>query len=66
MAYAEKEPGGYRARFKRPDGTLGSKSGFTSPKAAEDWGDEQEALIRRNLWIDNRDAELLFSTFVTD
>lgn len=67
MAYAEPEPGGgYRARFKRPDGTLGSKSGFTSPSAAEDWGGEQEALIRRSLWIDNRNAEVLFGVFVQD
>lgn len=67
MAYAETElGGGYRARFKRPDGTLGSKSGFTSEKAAEDWGEEQEALIRRNLWIDNRNAELLFGVFISD
>jgi integrase len=65
VAYAEKESAGaYRARFKRPDGTLGSKSGFSSARAAEDWGNEQEALIRRNLWIDNRDSEMLFGVFV--
>lgn len=58
MAYGQPEPaGGWRSRYKRPDGTLGSKSGFKSEKAAEDWGNEQEALIRRNMWIDPRDAE---------
>ena len=66
MAYGEPEGNGtYRARFKRPDGTLGSKSGFTSATAAKNWGDEQEALIRRNLWIDNRKAETLFGPFAT-
>lgn len=67
MAYGQPEPGGgWRSRYKRPDGTLGSKSGFTSEKAAEDWGNEQEALIRRNMWIDPRDAETLFGDFVEE
>ncbi|WP_255637882.1 hypothetical protein [Amycolatopsis sp. DSM 110486] len=29
-------------------------------KAAEGWGGEQEALIRRNLWLDPRDGETGF------
>src|SRR5262245_59433453 len=67
VAYREKDTNGeFRARFKRPDGTQGSKSGFPSAKAAKDWGDEQEALIRRNLWIDNRKAETLFGPFATE
>jgi hypothetical protein len=67
MAYGEPDRGNtWRARYKRPDGTWGSRSGFSSRTAAEDWGDEQEALIRRNLWIDPRDAETLFGTFVED
>lgn len=64
LAHAEKshgDPNNWRARYKRPDGTLGSKSGFSSKTAAEDWGDEQEALIRRNMWIDPRDAGTLLS-----
>jgi hypothetical protein len=66
MAYGEKMhsgPGGWRARFKRPDGSLGSQSGFPSERAAVDWGDEQEALIRLNRWIDPRDAETPFEKF---
>jgi hypothetical protein len=52
--------------FRGPDGTLGSKSGFSSEKAAREWGDEQEALIRRKIWIDNRDSETLFGVFAQD
>jgi Phage integrase, N-terminal SAM-like domain len=55
-----------RSRYKRPDGSLGSRSGFRSKTAAKDWGDEQEALIRRNLWIDPQDAETPFGVFVED
>jgi integrase len=65
MAYGQQRDNGkWRARYKRPDGTWGSRDGFASEKAAEDWGNEQEALIRRNLWIDPRDAETKFGYFV--
>ncbi|TCO55694.1 N-terminal phage integrase SAM-like domain-containing protein [Actinocrispum wychmicini] len=30
------------------------------------WGEEQEALIRRNLWIDPRDAETPFGEFAEE
>ena len=68
MAYGQKGDGyrTWRARYKRPDGTWGSQSGFTSEKAAEEWGNEQEALIRRNLWIDPRDAETIFGDFAEE
>lgn len=67
MAYGQRDDsGGWRARFKRPDGSWGSKSGFTSEKAAEAWGNEQEALIRRHMWIDPRDGETPFGTFATE
>lgn len=67
MAYGQPEPsGGWRSRYKRPDGTLGSKSGFSSETAAEKWGNEQEALIRRNMWIDPRDAETPFGVFTEE
>jgi hypothetical protein len=45
---------------------LGSESGFASEKAAEDWGNEQEALIRRNLWLDPRSAEMPFGVFALE
>lgn len=69
MAYAEKEndgPTGWRARYRRPDGTLGSKSGFTGSREAVAWGRDQEALIRRNMWIDPRDAETPFGEFAEE
>lgn len=31
-----------------------------------DWGAEQEALIRRRMWIDPRNAEMPFSNFVEE
>lgn len=45
---------------------LGSRSGFSSETAAESWGAEQEALIRRNMWIDPRDAETPFGEFAEE
>lgn len=61
MAFAEKRIStakgskgkvSWRARYKKPDGTLGSEPGFPTKKTAEDWGDEQEAAIRAGRWID--------------
>ncbi|GAA4705427.1 tyrosine-type recombinase/integrase [Streptomyces youssoufiensis] len=55
MAYAEKRGKGkhpWRARYKRPDGTLGSEPGFAKKSAAEKWGEEQEAAIRAGRWVD--------------
>ncbi|MGE7432791.1 phage integrase central domain-containing protein [Kitasatospora sp. NPDC001175] len=42
----------WRARYMKPDGKLGSEPGFATKKTAEDWGNEQEALIRAGRWID--------------
>jgi len=63
MAFGQRDPhnpNGWRARFLRPDRTYGTQSGFTSRTAAKKWGEEQEALIKRRLWIDPRDAETPF------
>jgi hypothetical protein len=69
VAYGEQEndgPKGWRSRYRRPDGTLGSKSGFATEKEAVQWGRDQEALIRRNMWIDPRDAETPFGEFAEE
>lgn len=69
MAFGQRDKdgkGGWRARYKRPDGTWGSESGFTSKKAAKAWGDDQEALIRRHMWIDPHDGETSFHDFATE
>ena len=62
-AYGQPAADGWRARYRRPDGTLGSQSGFATEKAAEEWGNDQESLIRRKLWVDPRDAETPFESF---
>lgn len=68
MAYGQKREGTttWRARYKRPNGTWASRGGFSSEKAAEEWGSDQEALIRRNLWIDPREAETMFTDFAEE
>ncbi|MFE7972949.1 tyrosine-type recombinase/integrase [Streptomyces shenzhenensis] len=66
MAYAEKRGSGkypWRARYKRPDGTLGSEPGFRTKKAAEEWGDDQEAAIRAGRWQDPEKARTPFGEF---
>lgn len=67
MAYAEKRGNGkypWRARYKRPDGSLGSEPGFRTKKAAEEWGEDQEAAIRAGRWQDPEKARTPFGEFV--
>ena len=66
MAHAENRGDGWRARYKRPDGSRGSQAGFISETAAKNWGHDQESLIRRNTWIDPRDAETPFGVFAEE
>ncbi|WP_113692931.1 tyrosine-type recombinase/integrase [Amycolatopsis albispora] len=69
MAYGElivKDPPLWRCRFKLPNGTWGSKSGFPTKEAAEDWGDEQEDQIRRSVWRDPREGEKPFDVFAEE
>jgi hypothetical protein len=42
----------WRARYKKPDGTWGSESGFATKAAALAWGRRQEAAIQEGRWID--------------
>lgn len=67
MAYAEKRGKGkhpWRARYKRPDGTLGSEPGFRTKTAAQEWGEDQEAAIRSGRWQDPEKARTAFGAFV--
>jgi integrase len=57
VAYAEKRGKGWRARYQRPDGTLGSEPGFPTRTAAERYGNDQEAAIRAGTWIDPKLGE---------
>jgi integrase len=63
VAYAEKRGKSdypWRVRFKLPDGTWDSASGFATEKAALDYGREQEADVRRGIWKDPKRSEILF------
>jgi integrase len=67
MAYAEKRGQGkfpWRARYKRPDGTLGSEPGFRTKTAAEKYGEDQEAAIRRGTWVDPVKSQTTFGEWV--
>ncbi|MBL1100088.1 N-terminal phage integrase SAM-like domain-containing protein [Streptomyces coffeae] len=66
MAYAERRGKGkhpWRARYKLPDGSLGSEPGFRTKKQAEEWGEEQEAAIRQGRWQDPKRARTPFREF---
>ncbi|WP_432051205.1 hypothetical protein [Streptomyces xiamenensis] len=61
MAYAEKRVStakgnkgkvSWRVKYKKPDGSEGSESGFPTKKTALDWGRAQEAAIRAGRWVD--------------
>ena len=55
MAYAEKRgkgPKPWRVKYRRPDGSEASESGFESKKAALTWGRDQEGDIRQGRWTD--------------
>jgi hypothetical protein len=53
MAYAEKRgrgPQPWRVKYRLPDGTEVSESGFETKAAALTWGRDQEARIREGRW----------------
>jgi integrase len=55
MATAERSGGGWRARWKGPEGSdppFPSKSGLRSRQEAKDYGNDQEAAIRAATYID--------------
>lgn len=63
MAYAERLSKSWRARFKKPDGIWGSKSGFATKDAALHWAKEQEVEVRARTWIAPEDREVAFGVF---
>ena len=63
MAYAESRGKTWRVKYKKPNGSWASESGFETKKAALAWGRDQETDIRRNTWIDPRHAEEKFGDF---
>src|SRR5438552_16159581 len=64
MAYAEKRGNLWRARWRGPDGTLESRPGFHTRKAAEKYGRDQEAAIRNNTYVDPRAGRITLTEWV--
>ncbi|MCP3758174.1 hypothetical protein [Streptomyces sp. TBY4] len=74
MAYAEKvfkvrngkqtKQFSWKSKYKKPDGTWGTESGFSTKAAALDFGGEQEAAVRRGNWIDPKLQRQHFGVFV--
>ncbi len=64
MAFAEKRGKFWRARWKGPDGTLESQSGFTSQKAAVKHGQAQEAKITAGTYVDERAGLIALTDWV--
>lgn len=70
MAFAEKRGQVWRARYKRLDGTWASApygddgKRFETKQDAIDYGEEQEADIRRNLWRDPRAGDMALNNWV--
>lgn len=69
MAYAERRGTGktpWRARYKLPNGKLGTEPGFRTKKLAEAWGEDQEAAIRSGRWQDPRKARTPFGEWADE
>ncbi|WP_372493964.1 tyrosine-type recombinase/integrase [Salinispora arenicola] len=64
MAYAEKRGNLWRARWRGPDGTLESRPGFQTRKAAESYGRDQESAIRANRYVDPRNGRITLTEWV--
>jgi integrase len=64
MAYAEKRGNLWRARWRAPDGTLESKTGFLERPDAENYGRDQEAYIRNNTYDDPRAGQVTVTDWV--
>lgn len=66
MAYAEKRGDGpfpWRVKFKKPDGSETSASGFATEEDALNHGRDQEADIRRGRWHDPKAGEITLDTY---
>src|SRR5699024_7607353 len=66
MAYAERRGRWWRVKYKKPDGTWASESGFETKDSALSWGRDQESDIRRNTWIDPEHAKERFGPFAEE
>ena len=67
MAYAEKRgkgPAPWRVKYKLPNGTEISESGFETKAAALTWGRDQEARIREGRWTDPNAGKLTVGEWI--
>jgi integrase len=67
MAYAEKRgkgPQPWRVKYKLPDGTETSESGFETKAGALAWGRDQEAMIRDGRWTDPNAGKLTVDQWI--
>lgn len=64
MGYAERSGKGWRARWKAPDGSYPSESGFKTKSAAKLYADDQDAKIRAGRWIDPKAGEITLDDYV--
>jgi integrase len=53
----------WRVRYTKPDGTLGSKSGFPTRKKALTWGQDQESAIRARRWVDPERGKITLGAY---
>jgi len=67
VAYAEKRgkgPQPWRVKYKLPDGTETSESGFETKASALNWGRDQEARIREGRWTDPNAGKLTVGEWI--
>lgn len=66
MASAERRGNGprpWRVRYKKPDGTFGSRSGFETKKKALAWGNDQESDVRAGRWYDPERGKVTLAAY---
>ncbi|MEL3949492.1 hypothetical protein [Streptomyces sp. LNU-CPARS28] len=76
MAYAEKvykvrngkqtKQYTWRACYKKPDGSKGTEPGFETKRLAEDYGNQQEALMKMYRWVDPERAQTPFGKWARE
>lgn len=66
MAWAEGRGNSWRVRYLKPDGTLGSLSGFPTKKAAENHADTLESEQRRGIFHDPQAGQTTITQWVTE
>lgn len=66
MAYAEKRGKSWRVRYKLPDGTYDSASGFETKQDALDHGRALETDVQRKVFVNPKDGAKLFGEWALE